>query len=207
MNEAHLRLCSSPEWAAFVESELLPWALARTDLGDDVLEIGPGPGLTTDLLRARVLRLTAVERDGALAALLARRLRGKNVAVICADGSQLPFDSGRFSAATLFTMLHHVGSAAVQDQLLAELCRVLRPGGIVVGTDSMETPGRRDLHLGDVYVPVDPAGLEARLRAAGLVFVVVEQDEDRFRFVAEAPRGNAERQGPDAARGQHVSLS
>jgi hypothetical protein len=54
MNEAHLRICASPEWAAYVESELLPWALDGQDLGDDVLEVGPGPGLTTDVLRRRV---------------------------------------------------------------------------------------------------------------------------------------------------------
>jgi ubiquinone/menaquinone biosynthesis C-methylase UbiE len=132
-----------------------------------------------------------VEKDGTLAGRLARRLRGTNVEVVRADGSQLPFAPGRFSAATLFTMLHHVESAALQDQLLAELRRVLRPGGIVVGTDSIETQERRDLHLGDAYVPVDPAYMEARLYAAGLVSVVVEQNEDRFRFVGEAPRPNA----------------
>src|SRR5277367_4755859 len=60
MNEAHLRICASPEWAAFVESELLPWVLAEADLGDEVLEVGPGPGLTTDVLRRQVPRLTAV---------------------------------------------------------------------------------------------------------------------------------------------------
>jgi hypothetical protein len=27
VNEEHLALCSSPEWASFVESELLPWVL------------------------------------------------------------------------------------------------------------------------------------------------------------------------------------
>jgi ubiquinone/menaquinone biosynthesis C-methylase UbiE len=187
LNEAHLRLCSSPEWATFVERELLPWALAGTELGDHVLEIGPGPGLTTDVLRASVPRLTAVENDGVLAARLGRRLEESNVQVVCADGSQLPFGSDRFSAATLFTMLHHVASAPRQDQLLAELCRVLRPGGIVVGTDSIETPTRRELHKGDVYVPVDPAGFEARLSTCGFVAVLVEEEEDRFRFLARAP--------------------
>ena len=61
MNEAHLRICASPEWAAYVESEFLPWALQQADLGDEVLEVGPGPGLTTDVLRRQVPRLTAVE--------------------------------------------------------------------------------------------------------------------------------------------------
>jgi hypothetical protein len=32
-------------------------------LGSDVLEVGPGPGGSTDLLHARVARLTCVEAD------------------------------------------------------------------------------------------------------------------------------------------------
>ncbi len=187
MNDEHLRICSSPEWAAFMDNELLPWTFGEEDLGDDVLEIGPGTGLATDLLRSRVPRLTVVENDSHLAARLARRLAGSNVGVICADGAQLPFESGRFSAATLLTMLHHIPSAALQDQLLAELARVLRRGGIVVGTDSVETPARHELHVDDVYVPVDPVGLRGRLDAAGFVSVLVEEDEDRFRFVAKTP--------------------
>src|ERR1700728_3446579 len=71
MNDAHLRICASPEWAAFVESELLPWVLREQDLGDEVLEVGPGPGLTTDVLRRQVPRLTAVEIDERLARSLA----------------------------------------------------------------------------------------------------------------------------------------
>ena len=54
MNEAHLQFLASPEWARTIETELLPWVLDVADLGDDVLEIGPGPGLTTDALRQHV---------------------------------------------------------------------------------------------------------------------------------------------------------
>jgi SAM-dependent methyltransferase len=115
MNEAHLRICASPEWAAFVETALLPWALGQENLGDDVLELGPGPGLTTDVLRRQLPRLTAVEIDGQLADRLADRLAGSNVDVAHADGTNLPFEAGRFSTATLFTMLHHVPSPALQD--------------------------------------------------------------------------------------------
>src|ERR1017187_3385381 len=35
MNEAHLAICSSPEWARLVEDELLPWVLEGRDLGDE----------------------------------------------------------------------------------------------------------------------------------------------------------------------------
>ena len=33
MNDVHLQLCASPEWASFVEEELLPWALGTMTLG------------------------------------------------------------------------------------------------------------------------------------------------------------------------------
>jgi len=97
--------------------------------GDDVLEVGAGPGLSTDVLRRRVPHLTAVELDDELAAKLAERLAGSNVEVAKAAATALPLESDRFSAATCFTMLHHVPTRGMQDQLLAELCRVLRPGG------------------------------------------------------------------------------
>jgi ubiquinone/menaquinone biosynthesis C-methylase UbiE len=147
MNEAHLRICASPEWAAYVESELLPWALRETDLGDKVLEVGPGPGLTTDVLRRRVPRLTAVEIDERLASALAERMSGSNVEVVHGDGTRLPFGAGQFSAATLFTMLHHVPSAGLQDTLLAEVCRVVRPGGQLRFCEHVraDTPGLRRL--------------------------------------------------------------
>jgi hypothetical protein len=85
-------------------------------------------------------------------------------------------------------MLHHVPTAALQDRMLAELGRVLRPGGLLAGTDGMDTPARRRLHVGDVFVPADPAALRGRLRAAGFADpeVKVDPGADRFRFAAVA---------------------
>src|SRR3954447_13027463 len=100
MNAEHLRLCASVEWASTVEHAILPWAIGARDLGDDVLEVGPGPGLTTDRLRQMVRSLTAVEMDAALAAALTQRLVGTNVEVVHADGAALPLADGRFSGAT-----------------------------------------------------------------------------------------------------------
>jgi SAM-dependent methyltransferase len=147
--------------------------------------------MTTDVLRRTVTRLTAVEVDADLAAALAQRLVGSNVDVVHADGTALPFDNGRFSGATSFTMLHHVPSSAQQDRLLAELARVLRPGGLLIGVDSIDGPEWRELHTGDTCVPVDPAGLADRLRQAGFVEVEVQcatsEPARRFRFSARAP--------------------
>ncbi len=43
MNEAHLRILSSDEWVQTLEEEFLPWLARAGDLGDNVLELGPGP--------------------------------------------------------------------------------------------------------------------------------------------------------------------
>jgi SAM-dependent methyltransferase len=184
VNDLHLQLLATPEWGAYVESELLPWAIDGRDLGDDVLEVGPGPGLTTDVLRRHVGRLTAIELDGELAAALAERLKDTNVTVVCADASRSGQEADRFSAATCFTMLHHIPTPELQDALFAELFRVLRPGGLFVGTDAVDTPDLRALHVDDTFVPVDPDTLAGRLEAAGFSGVTVERINDRVHFAA-----------------------
>jgi ubiquinone/menaquinone biosynthesis C-methylase UbiE len=102
--------------------------------------------------------------------------------------TQLPFPAGRFSAAACLTMLHHIASPALQDAALAELARVLRPGGLLAGSDGLATPARREVHEGDVFVPVDPGTLEARLRAAGFACARVAVAGDRLKFAATTGR-------------------
>jgi SAM-dependent methyltransferase len=184
VNELHLQLCGGDEWAEAVERYIIPWTLEGLDLGDDVLEIGPGPGRTTDVLLRMAPRLTAAEVDPDLAARLAERLAGTGVEVVHADGTDMPFPDGRFSAALSFTMLHHVPSAELQDRLLAEAARVLRPGGFLAGVDSLDSDDFRALHEGDVCVPVSPDGLADRLRRAGFTDTAVEVNEYAVRFRA-----------------------
>lgn len=190
MNAQHAELCSSAGWGEHLATVLLPWALADGDaawLGDDVLEIGPGYGLVTDLLAPRVRRLTAVEIDPALAAALAARLAGREVDIVVGDAAQLPFPDGRFSGAASFTMFHHVPTMEHQDRILAEVRRVLRPGAAFVGTDSADGPDFRAFHEGDVCNPIDPATFGARLTAAGFIDVEVESAEAGTRFRAVVP--------------------
>lgn len=106
MNEEHLRRCASAEWAEAVQKWIMPWVLDGIDLGDEVIEVGPGPGLTTDVLRAPVPRLTAVEIDQDLAASLAARLVGTNVEVLHADATHMPLRADTFTGAVCISMLH-----------------------------------------------------------------------------------------------------
>lgn len=187
MNETHLKLCSSAEWAETVERWIIPWVLDSVDLGDDVIEVGPGPGLTTDVLRTKVRRLTAVEIHDDLAAELARRYAGTNVEVLHTDATRTSLPDNRFSGAVCLTMLHHLPSAERQDALFVELCRVLRPAGILVGQDSLASDELRLLHVDDTYVPIDPATLGQRLEAGGFTDVRVDTNEYAVRFRATKP--------------------
>ena len=186
MNIFHHRLCRSDKWLRKLEDNILPYALEGLGLGDDVLELGPGPGLTTDLLRRRVPRLTAVEIDARLARRLALRMRGTNVTVVRGDATALPFGAARFSAALSLTMLHHVPSGPLQDRVLNEVARVLRPGGVFAGVDSLTSFSMRLLHIGDTLVPLDPDTFGGRLEKAGFRDVVVETNGERLRFRARA---------------------
>ena len=178
MNRAHMEFCASPEWQAMIEEQILPPVLADHDLGGDVIEIGPGPGFTTDVLRRRVARLTAVEIDDVLAERLASRLAGTNVDVVCRDATRTGLDSARFTGAASFNMLHHVPTAVAQDAIFAELGRVLRPGGVLVAADAVYSEDLLGFHEGDTYNPIDPDWLAARLRAAAFERIEI----DRFEF-------------------------
>ncbi len=92
----------------------------------NVLELGPGLGLSTDWLRHRCRQLTCLEVDFELANKLHQRLLGAEVHVLCGSATQMPFADGSFNCAVCFTMLHHVPSGVMQDQVSAEVHRVLR---------------------------------------------------------------------------------
>jgi SAM-dependent methyltransferase len=93
-------------------------------------------------------------------------------------------------------MLHHIPSPGLQDAALAELARVLRPGGLLAGSDGLDTPARRAVHEGDVFVPVDPGTLEGRLRAAGFTQARVDVAGDRLRFAATTAADRPGQPGP-----------
>jgi ubiquinone/menaquinone biosynthesis C-methylase UbiE len=184
VNEHHLTFCASDEWADALKQWILPGALGGVDLGDDVLEIGPGPGRTTDLLKDMSPRLTAVEVDESLARPLAARMEGTNVEVVHADAADMPFDDGRFSAAVSFIMLHHVPTAEQQDAIFAEVARVLRAGGVFAGVDSPDTPDFRAIHVDDVCNPMPADTLERRLIEAGFREARVSQNDYVVEFQA-----------------------
>ena len=173
MNEAHMAFCPSEEWRQILEEHVLPPALDGVDLGDDVLEIGPGPGFVTDVLRQRFAHVTAVEIDPVLYEPLAERLTGSNVDVLLGDAADLSLADDRFSGAASDNMLHHVPTDELQDRIFAELARVLRPGGTLVAVDGTHNEGTEAFHEGDTYNPIETEDVAARVEAAGFTDIEV----------------------------------
>ena len=164
---------------------ILPWALNGTDLGDDVLEVGPGYGATTDVLSRAVPRLTSVEIDDELAAMLTDRFADiPSAEIVNGDATSLSYADNRFSGAACFTMLHHVPTIELQDRLFVEVARVLRPGAALVASDSLGSEELKAHHEGDTYNPVDPTSLPHRLAAAGFTDVNVRTNDFGWAVIA-----------------------
>ena len=145
MNEGH-QFCDSPEWRATVREEIIPWAVGNVDLGDDVLEVGPGYGATTDVFAGLLPRLTSVEIDPNLAARLQARYGGTHVEVVLGDATALEFPDGRFSGAVCSSMLHHVPSPELQDRLFSEASARASAYAPIVAVDGLESEGVRAFH-------------------------------------------------------------
>jgi ubiquinone/menaquinone biosynthesis C-methylase UbiE len=188
MNQNHASVCTSPEWAAYIQNEVLPSLTQHADLGADMLEIGPGPGAATEWLRHKVRRLTAVEADRTAAGKLADRYRDTNITVVAGSAAELDYPDGSFDSVGCFTMLHHVPTRALQNRILAEAFRVLRPGGPLIASDSLASDGLHHFHEGDTYNPVEPASLLARLQTLCFEKITMVVDGD-LRFVAHKPSG------------------
>ena len=97
------------------------------------LDVGCGTGALLEEVRARWPGAAGVGVDLSLEMLaIARHRLPPTVALIAADAGRLPLADGSFDLATCTSALHHWPEPEVA---LAEVARVLRPGGRLVLTD------------------------------------------------------------------------
>jgi ubiquinone/menaquinone biosynthesis C-methylase UbiE len=123
-----------------------PWVARQLGLaeGDSVLDVGCGPAwfwaASADVLPDRLSLTLADKSPGMVGEALerCRTLRHWSVDAREADASALPFADASFDAVVAMHMLYHVPDAR---QAIAEMHRVLKPGGLLAVT----TNGERNL--------------------------------------------------------------
>jgi SAM-dependent methyltransferase len=186
MNSNHAKLCPSPEWAEYLQRDVLPSLVDQVDLGAHLLEIGPGPGAATDWLRHKVSRLTVLEIDQEAAAKLSANYEGSNVDVVVGDATASAYPDATFDSIGSFTMLHHVRTSALQNKILAEAYRMLKPGGVFIASDSLASNDLHHFHVDDTYNPIEPATALVRLQVVGFDKITVIVD-DVLKLIARKP--------------------
>ena len=144
-----------------------------------VLDVGGGTGRGAAALPVRE-RIVADAAKG-----MTRQARQKGFEAVRADAANLPFDAESVDAVTIVDALHHFGSP---DETIAEIARILRPGGVLVirEIDPTTLVGRfteafehRYGFDSTFFAPdelgrrVADAGLDAKFRSNGFQYTVV----------------------------------
>jgi len=184
MNAVEHFICSSSLWRHLTQRHLLPWVLSDMRLGDHVLEIGAGYGPATSLLRKSVARVTSLEYNHNATVKLKSLDNGRRGEALTGDGSQLPFPADTFSSVIAVLVLHHMKTRELQDQMMAEVFRVLRPGGIFVTFEVTDSWIHRVGHFRSTFTPISPGSAFARLTAAGFSRISVDFRGGGFRLSA-----------------------
>lgn len=103
--------------------------------GAHVLEVGCGRGVGVELLlrRFQVGRVTAFDLDPLMVDAANRRLAGhEQVTVAVGDACEIEQPRGSVDAVVEFAVIHHVPD---WQRAIAEIARVLRPGGLLLFED------------------------------------------------------------------------
>lgn len=161
-------------------------------LGDRVLDFGCGVGRVSRVLAEDASAVVGVDVADSMVA-RARELNADQdrIEFLRVDGRRLPFDDDGFDGAVSLMVLQH-SPPAVQVAALAELVRVVRPGGVLVVHAVAPPPAARRLGGEECRAEIEVVEVPVSMRpgAAGVVRVWVTN-----RGVAEWPVGEQVRLG------------
>jgi demethylmenaquinone methyltransferase/2-methoxy-6-polyprenyl-1,4-benzoquinol methylase len=116
---ALLSFGQDPRWRAALVASVDPRP------GERVLDVATGTGLVAERLLRRGARVTALDQSEQMLAAARSRL-GARAELLLGQAERLPFADGAFDALTFTYLLRYVDDPAAT---MAELARVLRPGG------------------------------------------------------------------------------
>ncbi|MDE2481727.1 MAG: class I SAM-dependent methyltransferase [bacterium] len=101
----------------------------RHAAGKRILDVGSGEGYGAALLAQSARFVTGIDSNGEIVAGARIRYARENLDFVAADATNLPFDDATFDMVTCFETLEHLAN---QTELVAELHRVLSPGGMLL---------------------------------------------------------------------------
>src|SRR5881394_1521565 len=159
------------------------WVYDNVRAGSTVLDLGCGAGMLA-LLKRKEVTLTGVDLS-AECSLAARR--NEYDATFTAKLSRLPFPDASFDYVVSLDVLGHVGFEE-KDQVLAEIKRVLRPGGVTLhGIECTDRTAQK------TYDEMSAAELRRFIEVDGHVGLEEEQEHGQrflkfFSYVAWEPR-------------------
>jgi demethylmenaquinone methyltransferase / 2-methoxy-6-polyprenyl-1,4-benzoquinol methylase len=137
---AALSLGQDPLWRRFLVSRLPP--------GGHVLDVATGTGLVAEQLHRRGFRVTGLDQSAAMLEIARRRFAGREVQLVEGSAEALPFPDAMFDHLTVAYLLRYVDDVGAT---LAELARVVRPGGVVASLE-FGVPGGPARPLWELYV-------------------------------------------------------
>ena len=98
-----------------------------------LLDVGCGTGVLAARLAARGYEATGLDpSDGMLSVL---RERAPAVTAVQASATEMPFDDAEFDLSVSVATMHHIADPDAVRRALAEMVRVVRPGGKVIVWD------------------------------------------------------------------------
>ena len=114
-------------------NKIRSWLARQFTAEENVLELGCGTGIFSEMIAGRVRRLTATDFSPEMLERAGQRLRPYDNVVTCReDAAHTSFANGAFDAVLTVNLFHHAGEPAA---VAGECHRVVRPGGRVVVID------------------------------------------------------------------------
>jgi ArsR family transcriptional regulator len=181
--------------------EATAWALLGLASVGDVLDVASGDGVIAALLAPRARSVTCIDRSAKVIGAARERLRAcRNVRFEQADMHALPFADASFDAAVL---MHALTFARDPDLVLAELARVLKPGGALVAATLKRHAFRSEVESYDhLWTGFDPKRLATLLEKNGFAADLCEvTSQERRRPHFEVITIHARRLARRPARG------
>ena len=146
-----------------------------------VADLGSGTGFYTDDVAPHVETVYGVDVQSEMHDAYREKGAPENVELVASDVADLPFADGELDGA-FSTMTYHEFAS---DDAMAELARVVRPGGLVVTFDwTADGAGEQGPPVDERFAADDAV---AALEAAGFEVVSAATRTETFGVVARAP--------------------